>query len=58
MSRILTALLLWLALTTQTPGGQNLLDVYPDIEQGSSTLIVSPTGKAVLVDAGTEGRTD
>lgn len=26
---------------------------YPDIEQGSSTLIVSPTGHALLIDAGT-----
>ncbi len=25
---------------------------YPDIEQGSATLVVSPTGKAMLVDAG------
>ncbi len=58
MSRILTALVLWLALATQTLVGQNLLVVYPDIEQGSSPSIISPTGKAVLVDAGTEGRTD
>ena len=50
MSRILTALLLWLALTTQTLAVQNLLVVYPDIEHGSSTLIVSSTGNAVLVD--------
>jgi len=26
---------------------------YPDIEQGSSTLVVSPTGQALLVDGGT-----
>ncbi|MEM1207290.1 MAG: MBL fold metallo-hydrolase, partial [Acidobacteriota bacterium] len=26
---------------------------YPDIEQGSATLVVSPTGKAMLVDSGT-----
>lgn len=25
---------------------------YPDIEQGSSTLVVSPTGHALLIDAG------
>jgi len=25
---------------------------YPDIEQGSATLIVSPSGKALLIDAG------
>lgn len=30
---------------------------YPDIEQGSSTLVVSPTGKALLVDGGTELKT-
>ncbi len=26
---------------------------YPDIEQGASTVVVSPTGKAVVIDAGT-----
>jgi len=26
---------------------------YPDIEQGSSTLVVSPTGRALLIDGGT-----
>lgn len=26
---------------------------YPDIEQGSSTLVVSPTGHALLIDGGT-----
>lgn len=33
--------------------GQLLRIVYPDIEQGSATLVVSPTGQALLVDAGT-----
>ncbi len=47
--RILSVLLL-LALPAQ---GQFLRVYYPDIEQGSSTLIVSPTGEAVLIDAGT-----
>lgn len=32
--------------------GQLLRVYYPDIEQGSSTLVVSPTGHALLVDAG------
>ncbi|MEM6792638.1 MAG: lamin tail domain-containing protein [Acidobacteriota bacterium] len=31
---------------------QHLRVYYPDIEQGSSTLVVSPTGRALLVDAG------
>ena len=34
-------------------GAQYLRIYYPDIEQGSSTLVVSPTGKALLIDAGT-----
>ncbi|MCP3976845.1 MAG: hypothetical protein GY720_20355, partial [bacterium] len=33
--------------------GQYLRVYYPDIEQGSSTLVVSPTGQALLIDAGT-----
>lgn len=32
---------------------QYLRIYYPDIEQGSSTLVVSPTGQAMLIDAGT-----
>lgn len=48
----------WLAglilATTLTPASAQYLRIYyPDIEQGSSTLVVSPTGKALLVDAGT-----
>ena len=31
---------------------QYLRVYYPDIEQGSSTLVVSPTGTALLIDAG------
>ncbi|MEM7582322.1 MAG: lamin tail domain-containing protein [Acidobacteriota bacterium] len=52
MPRALSLLpvLLLLAL----PAHGSLLRVYyPDIEQGSATLIVSPTGEAVLIDAGT-----
>lgn len=33
---------------------QHLRIYYPDIEQGSSTLVVSPTGQGMLIDAGTE----
>ncbi|MGB0513874.1 MAG: MBL fold metallo-hydrolase, partial [Wenzhouxiangellaceae bacterium] len=32
---------------------QYLRVYYPDIEQGSATLVVAPTGNALLVDAGT-----
>ena len=41
-------LLLPLALLLATQAeGQLLRIYYPDIEQGSSTLVVSPTGKAM-----------
>ena len=58
MSRIATLLPVWLTLTIQTLVGQNLLILYPDIEQGGSTLIISPSGNAMLVDPGIEARTD
>ncbi|HEX2163429.1 MAG TPA: lamin tail domain-containing protein, partial [Thermoanaerobaculia bacterium] len=39
------------------PGGGPPLRIYfPDVEQGSSTLIVSPTGSAMLIDGGSEIR--
>ncbi|MEM8996249.1 MAG: MBL fold metallo-hydrolase, partial [Acidobacteriota bacterium] len=41
-----------LATTALPAHGQLLRIYYPDIEQGSSTLVVSPTGQAMLVDAG------
>ena len=41
-----------LLLATQAQG-QLLRIYYPDIEQGSSILVVSPTGQAMLIDAGT-----
>ena len=42
------------ALLVAAPAAaQHLRIYYPDIEQGSSTLVVSPTGKAMLIDAGT-----
>ena len=45
--------LLVCALAVGSPiEAQNLRVYYPDIEQGSATLVVSPTGKAMLVDAG------
>jgi len=44
------ALLLFAATAAEA---QLLRLYYPDIEQGSSTLVVSPTGQALLVDAGT-----
>ncbi|HEX4953446.1 MAG TPA: lamin tail domain-containing protein [Thermoanaerobaculia bacterium] len=47
-------LLAALLLAAAPAAAQHLRIYYPDIEQGSSTLVVSPTGKALLVDAGTE----
>ncbi len=42
-----------LVLLTGWPAhGQHLRILYPDIEQGSAVLVVSPTGNAMLVDAG------
>ncbi|MEM6794932.1 MAG: lamin tail domain-containing protein, partial [Acidobacteriota bacterium] len=41
---------LWLAASASA---QWMRIYYPDIEQGSATLVVSPTGKAMLIDAGT-----
>jgi len=41
------------ALAAAPAGGQLMRIYYPDIEQGSATLVVSPTGRALLVDAGT-----
>lgn len=39
------------------PARAGLLRVYyPDIEQGSATVVVSPTGSALLVDSGSEIR--
>ncbi len=42
-----------LLLATLPASAQLLRIYYPDIEQGSSTLVVSPTGQALLIDAGT-----
>jgi len=50
--RLLSVLVLS-ALAAMPASGQYLRIYYPDIEQGSSTLVVSPTGKALLVDGGT-----
>ena len=41
------------AAFTVPAAAQYLRVYYPDVEQGSATLVVSPTGKALLVDAGT-----
>lgn len=46
-------LVLGVLLATAAPGlAQHLRIIYPDIEQGSAVLVVSPTGSAMLVDAG------
>ncbi len=43
-----------LALLAAAPAAaQHLRIYYPDIEQGSATLVVSPTGRAALIDGGT-----
>ena len=44
---------LTVAFVALPSAAQHLRIYYPDIEQGSSTLVVSPTGKALLIDAGT-----
>lgn len=41
------------SLVSARAQGPYLRIYYPDIEQGASTLIVSPTGKALLIDGGT-----
>lgn len=44
---------LFLLICAFPVSAQYLRIYYPDIEQGSATLVVSPTGNALLVDAGT-----
>ena len=52
-TRLAASLALTFALSLPGAGAGQLLRVYyPDIEQGSSTLVVSPTGRALLVDGG------
>lgn len=46
-----------LALPAPAASASVLQVYFPDIEQGSATLIVSPTGSAMLIDAGSEIRT-
>lgn len=50
---LIPALGLVMVLFTMPAQAQYLRLYYPDIEQGSSTLVVSPTGQALLIDAGT-----
>lgn len=52
--RTLLLLSTCVALLAAPAGAEYLRIYYPDIEQGSSTLVVSPTGHALLMDAGTE----
>ena len=49
---VLAAALVWL-LAALPAAAQYLRLYYPDIEQGSSTVVVSPTGHALVMDAGT-----
>jgi beta-lactamase superfamily II metal-dependent hydrolase len=42
-------------LAPVAPAAAQYLEIhYPDIEQGASTLVIGPTGKGLLVDAGSE----
>jgi len=55
--RALAAFALFALVLASAPAEAALLRVYyPDIEQGSATLVVSPTGHALLIDAGSEIR--
>ncbi|MEM8930576.1 MAG: MBL fold metallo-hydrolase [Acidobacteriota bacterium] len=51
-ARAILVALVCVVFVASSAGAQLLRVYYPDIEQGSATLIVSPTGKAMLVDAG------
>ena len=52
-----TAAVVALAVAFAAPAGAAELRIYyPDIEQGNSTLVVSPTGSALLIDGGSEIR--
>ncbi len=52
-SRSLVLIALGLAFALALPtSAQHLRIYYPDIEQGSSILVVSPTGRALLIDGG------
>ena len=52
MARYKLLPLIVLLLAAGPVHGQFLRIYYPDIEQGSATLVVSPTGQALLIDAG------
>lgn len=49
---VASTLTLILAAFSAAASAQHLRIIYPDIEQGSAVLVVSPTGGAMLVDAG------
>jgi len=52
--RLTVAVTLFVLCAGAAPAWSQYLRIYyPDIEQGSSTLVVSPTGQAALLDAGT-----
>jgi len=53
MLRLKALAVLFAILAALPATAQHLRIYYPDIEQGSSTLVVSPTGQAMLIDAGT-----
>ncbi|GAB4196615.1 MAG: hypothetical protein Tsb002_30080 [Wenzhouxiangellaceae bacterium] len=51
--RLSLALAGCLSLFSASAQAQYLRVYYPDIEQGSATVVVAPTGQAMLIDAGT-----
>jgi beta-lactamase superfamily II metal-dependent hydrolase len=53
LGRFLLAPLAAAALAAVPAGASDLRIYFPDIEQGSSILVVSPSGKALLIDGGT-----
>ncbi len=53
MARFSLASVLLFLICVLPASGQYLRVYYPDIEQGSAALVVSPSGQALLIDAGT-----
>lgn len=56
MPRLLTAALLLVVWTTAAATTRPLEIVFIDVEGGASTLIVTPAGQSLLIDAGYGGR--
>ncbi len=52
---LLMAVLIWSAVLASPDGKMHV--IFLDVGQGDSALIVSPTGRTVLIDGGLDGRT-